>query len=108
MAQAAEGFGPGPVRRSPSEDIGKKKLAALLTEGDPEAAGVVQSAVEEFAQQLALVIRRFLRLKDWRDTECLVIGGGFRGSRVGELAIARTGLDPEGGRRRHRSRADPQ
>ena len=52
----------------------------------------MQSAIEEFAQQLALVIRRFLRLKDWRDTECLVIGGGFSGSRIGELAVGRAGL----------------
>jgi predicted NBD/HSP70 family sugar kinase len=85
-------LGQDPLGDRPSEEIGKKKLAALLTEGGPEAAGLVQSAVEEFAQQLAHVIRRFLRLKDWRDTECLVIGGGFRASRVGELAIGRAGL----------------
>ena len=30
-----------------------------------------------------------MKLKAWRDTECIVVGGGFRGSRVGELAIAR-------------------
>jgi predicted NBD/HSP70 family sugar kinase len=81
-----------PLGDKPSEDIGKKKLATLLNEGDPAAAGLVQSAVEEFAQQLAQVIRRFLRLKDWRDTECLIIGGGFRASRVGELAVGRAGL----------------
>ena len=85
-------LGQDPLGDQPSEEIGKKKLAALLTDGDPETASLVQSAVEEFAQQLALVIRRFLRLKDWRDTECLVIGGGFRASRVGELAVARAGL----------------
>jgi predicted NBD/HSP70 family sugar kinase len=86
------GAGPDPLGDKPSQEIGKKKLAALLAEGEPEAAGLVQSAVEDFAQQLALVIRRFLRLKAWRDTECLVIGGGFRGSRVGELAIGRTAV----------------
>jgi predicted NBD/HSP70 family sugar kinase len=85
-------LGQDPFGDRPSDEISKKKLAAVLTEGEPEAGGVVQSAVEEFAQQLALVIRRYLKLKDWRDTECLVIGGGFRGSRVGELAIARTAL----------------
>ena len=85
-------LGQDPLGDRPSEELSKKKLAALLTDGDHEAAGLVQSAVEEFAQQLALVIRRFLRLKDWRDTECLVIGGGFRASRVGELAVGRAGL----------------
>jgi predicted NBD/HSP70 family sugar kinase len=85
-------LGEDPLGDKPSEEIGKKKLAALLAEGEPEAAGLVQSAVEEFAQQLTTVIRRFLRLKDWRDTECLVIGGGFRASRLGELAIGRSAV----------------
>jgi hypothetical protein len=62
-------LGTDPLGDEESEAIGKKKLAALLAEGEPEAAGLVQSAVEEFAQQLAKVIRRFLRLKEWRDTE---------------------------------------
>lgn len=85
-------LGQDPLGDRPSRDIGKKKLAALLAEGKPEAAGLVQSAIEDFAQALALVMRRFLRLKAWRDTECLVIGGGFRGSRIGELAIGRAGV----------------
>ena len=85
-------LGDDPLGDKPSEEIGKKKLVALLTEGEPEAAGVVQSAVEEFAQQFTKVIRRFLRLKEWRDTECLVIGGGFRGSRIGELVIGRSAI----------------
>jgi hypothetical protein len=42
-------LGHDPLGEKPSEAIGKKKLASLLIEGDPEAAGVVQSAVEEFA-----------------------------------------------------------
>jgi predicted NBD/HSP70 family sugar kinase len=53
---------------------------------------LVQSAVEDFAQQLAKVIKRFLRVKAWRDVECIAIGGGFRGSRLGELAIGRCAL----------------
>jgi predicted NBD/HSP70 family sugar kinase len=72
-------------------DLGKKELEAVLAEGDPEAAAVVQGAIEDFAQALALVIRRFLRLKAWQDTERVAVGGGFRHGRVGELAIARTG-----------------
>ena len=64
----------------------------MLEEGEPEAAGLVQGAVEEFAEQLAEVIRRFLRLKQWRDTERFVIGGGMRASRIGELAIGRAAV----------------
>jgi hypothetical protein len=57
-----------------------------------EAAGIIHGAIEEFSQELALVIRRFLKLKEWKDTERLVIGGGFRGGRVGELVIDRTAV----------------
>lgn len=81
--------GKDPLGDEPTEELSRKQLDALLTKGEPEAAGVVQSAIEEFAQELARVIRRFLRLKSWRDTERIAIGGGFRGTRVGELAIGR-------------------
>jgi predicted NBD/HSP70 family sugar kinase len=81
--------GEDPLGSKPSAEISRKKLGALLAKGDPEAGAVVQSAVEDFAQQLQKVIRQFLKLKAWRDTECIVVGGGFRASRVGELAIAR-------------------
>ena len=84
--------GDDPLGDVPSDEISKKELDALLTEGNPEAAGIVQGAIEDFAQELALVIRRFLKLKHWRDTERIVIGGGFRASRVGELAIGRAAV----------------
>ena len=78
-----------PLGDEPSSDISKKKLDKALLEGDPQAAGVIHGAIEEFAQELATVVRRFLRLKAWRDTERIVVGGGLRDSRVGELAIGR-------------------
>jgi len=84
--------GEDPLGETPTEEIPRKKLGALLAKGEPEAAAVVQSAVEDFARQLYTVIRRFLRLRSWREVECIVVGGGFRGSRVGELAIGRAGI----------------
>jgi predicted NBD/HSP70 family sugar kinase len=84
--------GDDPLGEKPSEELSKKQLDKLLLEGDAEAAGVVHGAVEEFAQELAAVIRRFLRLKDWKGTEQIVIGGGMRQSRVGELAIGRAAV----------------
>ena len=81
-----------PLGEEPTEKISKKRLDRLLVDGDADAAGIVHSAIEEFAQELAAVIRRFLRLKAWRGTERIVIGGGLRASRVGELAIGRTGV----------------
>jgi predicted NBD/HSP70 family sugar kinase len=75
-----------------TEDLSKKQLDELLTNGDHEAGGLVHGAIEEFAQDLALVIRRFLKLKAWQGTERIVIGGGFSAHRVGELAIGRAAV----------------
>ena len=90
--QPLRDLGEDPLGDKPTDEISKKKLDALLAKGSPEAAGVVQSAVEEFAQQLAKVIRRFLKVKPWRDTECIVVGGGFQASRIGELTIGRSAV----------------
>ncbi|MBN8874067.1 MAG: ROK family protein [Rhodospirillales bacterium] len=84
--------GEDPFGEEPSEKLPKKKIEQALTKGDPEAAAVVHSAIEEFAQELATVIRRFLRLKAWRDTQRIVVGGGLRAGRMGELAISRAGI----------------
>ncbi len=75
-----------------AEHLSRKQLDRLLTEGDAEAAGLVHTVVEDFARSLAGVLKRLLKLKEWRDTERVVVGGGLRASRVGELAIARTEL----------------
>ncbi len=84
--------GEDPLGEVPSDEISKKQLDKLLTEGDAEAAGVIHGAIEDFSQEFAVVIRRFLRLKDWKDTERIVVGGGLRQSRIGELAIGRTAV----------------
>jgi hypothetical protein len=84
--------GDDPFGEEPSEEISKKTLDTLLTKGDGEAAGIVQGAIEEFSQELALIIRRYLKTKGWKDTERIVVGGGFRASRVGEVVIGRTAV----------------
>jgi predicted NBD/HSP70 family sugar kinase len=81
-----------PLGGTASEDLSKKQLDAILVGDDVEAAAVVHSAVEDFAQELAYVTRRFLKTKAWDKTEAIVVGGGFRQSRLGELAIARTDI----------------
>jgi hypothetical protein len=84
--------GDDPLGDEDSEKIATKELDKVLIEGDPEAAGAVHGAIEEFASEFAAVTKRFLKLKPWRDTERIVVGGGFRGSRVGELAIGRASI----------------
>src|SRR5256885_6242116 len=81
-----------PLGTTPSDEVSKKKLATLLASGQPHEAALVESAVEEFAQRFASVIRRFVRLKDWRDTKCIIVGGGFSGSQIGKLAVGRSAL----------------
>ncbi|MGJ4940771.1 ROK family protein [Bradyrhizobium sp. HKCCYLS1011] len=81
--------GEDPFGDKASEEISKKALDEILVGDDTEASAVVHSAIEEFAQELAYVTRRFLKTKAWAKTECIVVGGGFRASRLGELAIAR-------------------
>src|SRR6201990_459729 len=82
--------GKDPFGDVPSDEISKKALDDMLIGDDTEASAVVHSAIEEFAQELAYVTRRFLKTKAWAKTERIVVGGGFRDSRLGELAIART------------------
>src|SRR5258705_2389524 len=79
-----------PFGKAPSENISKRVLDAVLIGDDTEASAVVHSAIEDFAQELAHVTRRFLKTKACEKPERIVVGGGFRDSRLGELAIART------------------
>src|SRR6202158_3291400 len=84
--------GEDPLGSKSTQAIAKSTLDQALVGDDPGAAALVHGAIEEFAQELAYVTRRFLKTKVWADTERIVVGGGLRGSRVGELAIARTDI----------------
>ncbi len=81
-----------PLGERPSEDISNKKLDRVMRDGDALAAGLVHTSIEDFAGELASVTARFLRLNAWKDTERIVIGGGLRASRVGEIAIGRAAV----------------
>src|SRR6187397_197183 len=82
--------GDDPLGEKSADEIAKSELDEALAGDDIHAAALVHGAIEEFAQELAYVTKRFLKTKAWADTERIVVGGGFRQSRVGELAIART------------------
>lgn len=85
-------IGEDPFGEVPSSKLAKKKLDAVLAKGEPESAGVIQGAIESFAQEFAGVIGRFLKLKHWKDAERVVVGGGFSGCRVGELTVGRASI----------------
>lgn len=78
-----------PFGDTPTDEISKSKLDKMLLGTDTVAAGLVHTAIEEFAHELATVVRRFLRLEDWRGTERIVIGGGLSSSHIGQLAMGR-------------------
>jgi hypothetical protein len=81
-----------PLGDVPSDQVSKRRLEKILIEGDPRAAGMVHGIIEEFAQELATVTRRFLRLKSWHDTQRIVVGGGLRETRIGEIIVGRAGI----------------
>jgi predicted NBD/HSP70 family sugar kinase len=85
-------LGDDPFGDTPTSELTKKKLDKVLAEGDPEAAGVIQGSIEQFAGELATVVGRLRRLKAWKNTEQIVVGGGLRASRIGELAIGRASV----------------
>src|SRR5258707_15689671 len=84
--------GEDPLGNKSAEAIAKSTLDEALVGDDIHASALVHGAIEEFAHELAYVTQRFLKTKAWADTERIVVGGGFRESRVGELAIARTDI----------------
>ena len=100
--------GDDPFGDTPTEDLSKKQLDELMANGDPEAAGVIHGAIEDYAQQLALVIRRFLKLKTWAGTERIVVGGGFRAQPGGRAVDRSRRGDPQGRQAKDRSGTDPQ
>src|SRR5579863_4351534 len=84
--------GDDPLGGKSADKISKSELDAALMGEDVGAAALVHGAIEEFASELAYVTSKFLKTKAWADTERIVVGGGFRQSRVGELAIAQTDI----------------
>ena len=84
--------GEDPLGDKSSEEMSKKELDQILVGDDIQAAAVMHGAVEDFAQELAFVTQRFMKTKAWDKTEAIVVGGGFRQRRIGQLAIARAGI----------------
>ena len=84
--------GEDPFGGTPTREISKSKLDKMLAGADPLAAGLVHTAVEEYAVELATVVRRFLKLEKWQGTQRIVVGGGLSASHIGELAIGRAAI----------------
>jgi hypothetical protein len=81
--------GDDPFGKRPSPAIRKKELDAALEGEDCGARAVVHGAIEDFSTSLAVLAERFLKLREWQGTDCIVVGGGLRGCKTGELIIRR-------------------
>ena len=81
--------GADPLGKRKTQKIKRRELDRMPLKGGVATAGLIFTAVEEYAQQLALVTRRFLKDENWRGTQRIAVGGGMRDSRVGEWAIGR-------------------
>ncbi|TAA56814.1 ROK family protein [Shinella sp. JR1-6] len=81
--------GPDPLGDVPTDGLSKKEIDALLEEGETEAASLVLAAIDDFATELAGILARYLREEAWKGTERIVVGGGFKDSKAGLMAIAR-------------------
>lgn len=77
-----------PLARVHSAELTKSEIDRALQQKEAdEMTDAVHGAIEEFAEELAAVIKRFSRQKAWKGVERIVIGGGFPESDVGERAI---------------------
>lgn len=90
--QALDRAGPEPFGTQDAEALGLDELKRIADDDSGHAASTraLALAVNEFSARLAYVIGRFMRHPRWAGVERIVIGGGFKESPVGRLAMRRT------------------
>lgn len=81
-----------PLGKVSADELSKKDIDGMLADKYSEAAALIHLAIDDFARDLASVICRFSDDDTWKGTERIVVGGGFKDSHAGALAIARTSI----------------
>jgi len=81
--------GEDPLRETPTEEMSKKQIDALLNGKDREATALILGAIDDFAAEFAYVLQRFLKHDCWKGTQRIMVGGGLKESVFCKLAIAR-------------------
>jgi predicted NBD/HSP70 family sugar kinase len=81
--------GEDPMGDTPTAKLSKKQIDALMNGTDREVSALIIGAVNDYAQELARVLARYLDRPAWKRTERIAVGGGLKQSAVGEMAIAR-------------------
>lgn len=85
-----ERAGRDPLGPTPSEEMSKDELDRIALSGDTEAARTVALAIHAFSERLAYVIGRLMRHPSWHGVQRIVVGGGFKESVIGRIAIRQT------------------
>jgi hypothetical protein len=67
----------------------RKDLEAALKSGDKLKVELVKTAIDAFANEMAYVISRFLKTREWKGVQRIVIGGGFRKGKIGKQCFAK-------------------
>ncbi len=84
--------GSDPLGSTATREFSKKEMDAVFKGDDPLATALIMGAIEDFARAFTEVVLRFMQEDQWKKTERIAIGGGFKQSGIGELAIARAQL----------------
>ncbi|WP_421578983.1 ROK family protein [Shinella sp. M31] len=84
--------GDDPLGEIATGSLSKKDIDALLKNDKTEAAALVRAAIDDFAAAFADVLMRYLKEETWKGTERIAVGGGFKDSTAGLMAIARAQL----------------
>jgi hypothetical protein len=72
--------------------VPRDALEAVLSGAFPEASGLLQGAVEDFAAEIAGLVRRLLVRPEWRGTQRVVVGGELRSAWIADIAVARAAV----------------
>ena len=57
--------GDDPLGKKPTKDFSKMEIDALLKGDDKEAAALIMGAIEDFADELAHILMRFMKQEAW-------------------------------------------
>lgn len=84
--------GEDPLGEIATDALSKKEIDKLLADAETEAATLLRAAVDDFAIELSDILMRYLKEDAWAGVERIAVGGGFRDSKAGLMAIARAQL----------------
>lgn len=87
---ALERVGSTPFGDDTADELSNDELDRMAREGNSEAAQAIALAIHEFSARLAYAVGRFMHHEQWTGVERIVVGGGFKESVIGRLAIRRT------------------